>query len=185
MKRFEITDLGLGVKRVGLTIVGDTRGSLTRLFCAEELVSAGWNRPVAQVNWVENSNSGTARGLHYQRQPYTEAKLLFCMTGEIKDVVVDIRRGSSTFLKHVSVSLSASLGHGILIPAGFAHGYQCLSETVSLIYFHDTAYEPTAERGLNLRDPRLAIEWPLPLENLSERDIRHAMIDENFEGEVV
>jgi len=183
MSRFEVTELGLGVKAVKRLSLGDARGSLTRLFCAQDLAAAGWSKPVAQANWVENKLRGTVRGLHYQVAPFAEDKLLFCMEGEIHDVVVDVRRGSPTLLQYVAVNLAAARGDGLLIPAGFAHGYQCLSDDVKLLYFHSEAYAPSAERGLNPLDPTLKIAWPLPIENLSERDQNHAVLKTTFEGD--
>ena len=185
MNRFEITELGFGIKGITRQTVGDERGSFSRLFCVEELAAAGWSKSIAQINWVENKTRGTVRGLHYQVPPFTETKLLFCMAGEINDVLVDIRKGSKSFLQHVSVKLSAALGKGVLIPAGFAHGYQCFTDDVSLLYLHDAPYTPAAERGLNVRDPKLKIAWPLPVEHLSKRDVEHSFIDASFEGELV
>lgn len=185
MKRLSMTELGMGVKAINRHALGDERGSLTRLFCEVELAEAGWTKPISQINWVENKLFGTVRGLHYQAPPFAESKILLCMKGAINDVLVDIRRGSSTFLHHISIRLSADEGDGILIPAGFAHGYQCLTDDVSLLYFHDAAHAPVAERGLNVNDPRLKIDWPLPVENLSNRDMGHSFMDDKFEGEVV
>ncbi len=183
MNRFEITELGFGVVSIKRSALGDARGSLTRLFCSKDLAAAGWNKPIAQVNWVENKLRGTVRGLHYQVAPFAEDKLLFCMNGEIHDVVVDVRRGSPTLLQHVKITLSAARGDGVLIPAGFAHGYQCLSDDVKLLYFHSEAHAPSAERGLNPLDIKLNIAWPLPVANLSERDQKHTLLNANFEGE--
>ena len=183
MKRFEFTNLSFGVKLIKSHALGDERGSLTRLFCSEELAAAGWAKPIAQINWVENKYRGTVRGLHYQAVPFSETKILLCMTGEIHDVVVDIRLGSKTFLQHQTIVLSAKQQQGLLIPPGFAHGYQCLSDDVKLFYLHDQAYAPAAEQGLNARDPRLAIHWPLPLAHVSPRDQAHLNIDGNFQGE--
>ncbi len=183
MSRFEIAEFGLGVKGVKRLTLGDARGSLTRLFCAQDLAAAGWNKPISQVNWVENKMRGTVRGFHYQIAPFAEDKLLFCMDGEMHDVVVDVRRGSHSFLQHVAINLSAARGDGLLIPAGFAHGYQCLSYDVKLIYFHSASHSPSSERGLNPLDPTLKIEWPLAVENLSERDQKHALINMTFEGD--
>jgi dTDP-4-dehydrorhamnose 3,5-epimerase len=183
MSRFEIVELGFGVRGVKRLPIGDARGSLTRLFCAEDLAAAGWNKPIAQVNWVENKMRGTVRGLHYQVAPFAEDKLLFCMDGEIHDVVVDVRLASPSLLQHVAVNLSAARGEGLFIPAGFAHGYQCLSDDVKLLYFHSMPHAPSAERGLNPLDPTLKIAWPLAVENLSERDQKHALLNMTFEGE--
>lgn len=185
MKRFEVTDLGGGVKRLRRMTKGDDRGSLSRLFCAEELAEAGWHKPVAQMNWIENRLKGIVRGLHYQAAPHGEAKILFCMAGAIHDVVVDVRGGSPTFLKPIAVQLDAIAGDGLLIPAGFAHGYQCLTDAVQLVYLHDALHAPEAERGLNVQDPVLNINWPLPIEKLSERDQKHALLDAGFAGEAL
>ena len=183
MSRFEVTELGLGVKAVKRLSLGDARGSLTRLFCAQDLAAAGWSKPVAQANWVENKLRGTVRGLHYQIAPFAEDKLLFCMEGEIHDVVVDVRRGSPTLVQYVAVNLAAARGDGLLIPAGFAHGYQCLSDDVKLLYFHSVPHAPSAERGLNPLDPMLKIVWPLAVENMSERDQKHTLLNMTFKGE--
>ena len=183
MSRFEITELGLGVKAVKRLALGDARGSLTRLFCAKDLADAGWKKSVAQANWVENRLRGTVRGLHYQVAPFAEDKLLFCMDGEIYDVVVDVRLGSPSLLQHVAVHFSAARGEGLFIPAGFAHGYQCLSDHVKLLYFHSVPHAPSAERGLNPLDPMLKIVWPLAVENMSERDQKHPLLNMTFKGE--
>ncbi len=185
MKRFEVTDLDGGVKRLRRTTMGDDRGLLSRLFCAEELAEAGWHKPVAQMNWVENGVKGIVRGLHYQAAPHAETKILFCMAGTMHDVVVDVRRGSLGFLKPIAVQLEAGAGDGLLIPAGFAHGYQCLTDAVHLVYLHDALHVPGAERGLNVQDPELNINWPLPIEKLSERDQKHALLDVGFAGEAL
>ena len=184
MSRFEITDIGLGVKSIKRFPVGDARGSLTRLFCAQDLAAAGWRKPVAQANWVENKTRGTLRGMHYQIAPHSEDKLLFCMEGEIHDIIVDVRMGSSSILSHVAVNLSAPRGEGLFIPAGFAHGYQCLSDDVKLFYVHSEAYESSFERGLNPLDPVLKLTWPLPVENLSQRDQKHPFLETEFQGEL-
>ncbi len=185
MKRLAITELNMGVKTIKRQALGDERGSLTRLFCAEELEEVGWRKPVAQVNAVENRFCGTVRGLHYQAPPFAESKILLCMKGTINDVLVDVRLGSSTFLQHISIKLSAEGGDGVLIPQGFAHGYQCLTKDVSLLYFHDAPHSPSAERGLHINDPRLNIVWPMPVEHLSMRDKGHSFIDDKFEGVVL
>ena len=116
MSRFEITDLGLGVKAIKLIARADARGSLTRLFCSQELAAMGWLKPIAQVNWVETKNCGTLRGMHYQAAPFAENKILFCMAGEIHDVAVDVRQGSKSLLHHVAVNLSGPRVKGYSSP---------------------------------------------------------------------
>ncbi len=183
MARFELhpTPLAglLGIQRQRL---GDARGHLSRLFCADELAAAGWQRPVAQINHTFTAACGTVRGLHYQRPPAPEAKLVSCLRGAVWDVAVDLRAGSPTFLQWHAQELSARNHTALLIPPGFAHGFQVLEEGAELLYLHSAPYTPACEGALNVRDPRLAIAWPLPVQGLSARDAAHPWIDAPFEG---
>ena len=122
------------------------------------------------------------RGLHFQHPPHADAKLVSCIRGEIWDVGVDLRRGSPTFLQWHAERLSAENGRAMLLPQGFAHGFQALTDDAELVYFHSAAYEPAAEDGLDPRDARLAILWPLPIAALSARDARHPPLDNTFTG---
>jgi dTDP-4-dehydrorhamnose 3,5-epimerase len=183
MSRFEVTATPLA----GLTLVrrqrlGDSRGFLARLFCAEELAAVGWVLPIAQINHTFTARQGTVRGMHFQRPPHAEAKLVSCLRGEVWDVAVDVRQGSPTFLRWHAERLSADNGQALLIPAGFAHGFQALNDDVELLYCHSAAHAAHAEAGLNPQDPRLAIAWPLPITELSARDAGHARITPAFEG---
>lgn len=165
--------------------MGDDRGFLSRLFCAEDLANFGWVGPVAQVNETFTKQAGTVRGMHFQRPPFSEKKLVTCIEGAVLDVVVDIRDGSPTFLQHVAVELSAETGRSLLIPEGFAHGFQALSDHVRMIYLHTMPHAPEAEDALHCQDPALGIAWPLPVENLSPRDASHAFLTDRrprFEG---
>ncbi len=183
MSRFDIVDLPLaGLKRVERKPVADARGFLTRIFCAEDLAAAGWTGPVAQINHTRTSRAGSLRGMHFQRPPHAEMKLVTCLSGAVWDVAVDIRAGSSTFLEWHGETLSAENNRALLIPAGFAHGFQALTEDTELIYCHSIAYAPGAEGALNPLDPRLAIAWPEPVAEMSERDRGHALIGPDFEG---
>lgn len=183
MKRLAITDLPLaGLKRVERQRLGDARGFLSRLFCAEELAAAGWVKPIAQINQTVTAKRGTVRGLHFQRPPHAELKLVSCLRGEVWDVAVDIRTGSETFLHWHAERLSADNGHALLIPEGFAHGLQTLSDDVELLYCHSAAYSAGAEAGLNPNDARLEIAWPLPIAELSARDAQHPMLNDRFAG---
>lgn len=185
MNRLSITDLPLpGLKRVERQRVGDSRGFLSRLFCAGELQAAGWTKPIAQINQTYTARLGTVRGLHFQHPPHTEMKLVSCLRGAVWDVAVDIRAGSKTFLRWHAEHLSADNGCAMLIPEGFAHGLQTLTDDVELLYCHSTAYSADAEAGLNPNDARLAIAWPLPIAELSARDARHSMLDDSFTGVV-
>jgi dTDP-4-dehydrorhamnose 3,5-epimerase len=120
--------------------------------------------------------------MHFQNPPHAECKLVSCLRGEVWDVAVDVRAGSSTFLQWHAVRLSAANGKALLIPEGFAHGFQALTDDAELLYCHSEPHAPAAERGLNPVDPRLAIAWPLPVGQLSARDAGHPMIDQAFEG---
>lgn len=171
-----------GVRTVERTVRSDTRGSLARLFCAQELEQAGWPDPVAQVNHSRTAARGSIRGLHYQRPPGAERKLVSCIRGEIFDVAVDLRRGSPTFLRWHGEVLSAANGRALLIPPGCAHGFQTLSDDVEMIYLHSAFYAPELEGGVSPFDPALGIVWPLPVAEMSERDAGHPLLSAAFQG---
>lgn len=171
-----------GLHLVARQRLGDERGHLTRLFCATALAEAGWVWPVAQINHTHTRLRGTVRGLHYQRPPHAEAKLVSCLKGEVWDLALDLRPASSTYLQWHAQRLSADNGLAMLIPPGFAHGFQALSDDAELLYCHSAPYAPAAEAGLHPQDPRLAIDWPLPVQGLSPRDASHGPIGPDFEG---
>ena len=183
MSRFTVTDLPLaGLKRVQRQRLGDNRGFLARLFCADELASTGWTKPVAQINHTYTAKQGTVRGMHFQRPPHAETKLVSCIRGEVWDVAVDLRAGSPTFLHWHAERLSAENGCALLIPEGFAHGFQALTDDVELLYCHSEAYAAHADGGLNPPEPRLGIAWPLAIAEFAARDAGHALIASDFEG---
>jgi len=183
MSRFTITDLSLaGLKRVERQRLGDSRGFLSRLFCAEQLATAGWLQPIAQINHTYTGRCGTVRGMHFQRPPHAEMKLVTCVQGEVWDVAVDLRAGSPTFLRWHAERLSADNGRALLIPEGFAHGFQTLTDGVELLYCHSAAYAPDAEGGIHPQDERLGVTWPLAITELSARDAAHPMLEAGFEG---
>ncbi|HTJ05156.1 MAG TPA: dTDP-4-dehydrorhamnose 3,5-epimerase family protein [Caldimonas sp.] len=182
-QRLVVEDTPLaGLMRVRRQPIGDARGFLVRLFCADELRDAGWRAAVAQVNQTRTRERGSVRGMHYQRPPHAEMKLVQCLRGEVFDVAVDLRRGSPTFLRWHAERLSDDNGVALLIPEGFAHGLQTLTGDVDMLYCHSAAYVPTAEDGLHPRDPRLAIDWPLAIAALSRRDDAHAFVGTEFAG---
>lgn len=181
--RFVCTPLPLSsLVRVQRQPLQDARGLFERLFCADELAAAGWTQPIAQINHSVTRQRGSVRGLHYQHPPHAEMKLVSCLRGEVWDVVVDLRAGSSTFLQWHAERLSPGNGCAFLIPPGFAHGFQALSDDAELLYLHSAAYAPDAEAGLNPLDHRLALPWPLPVGGISERDRSHALLTDTFEG---
>lgn len=186
MSRFDFISTPLnGLSLVQRKAIEDDRGFLSRFYCAEEFREAGINKPIAQINHTLTRKKGAVRGLHFQHLPHAETKMVSCLKGEILDVAVDLRRGSPTFLHWHGEILSASNRKSLLIPEGFAHGFQALTEDCELIYLHTAFYCPEAEGALNVADPKLSIVWPLPIGDLSVRDRSHAFIDENFQGVVL
>jgi len=183
MMRFDCFDTPLaGLKVVQRKPIEDTRGFLNRFYCAEEFKLFGFNKPISQINHTLTRQKGAVRGLHYQQQPYAEIKLVSCLKGEIFDVAVDLRKNSSTFLHWHGEVLSEKNQRSLLIPEGFAHGFQTLSEDCELIYLHTAPYVKEAEAALNVTDPGIGITWPLDITELSERDRSHPMIKNDFEG---
>jgi dTDP-4-dehydrorhamnose 3,5-epimerase len=183
MSRFGIVETPIaGLRIVERSKLSDQRGFLSRLFCAEELAQAGWRKPIAQINQTLTHRLGAVRGLHFQSPPYAEMKLVSCIRGEVWDVAVDLRRGSPTFLQWFGANLSAENGRGLLIPEGFAHGFQALAQDCELVYFHSCAYHVASEGGIHPQDPRLAIHWPRAIAEMSPRDRGHPMLTPDFEG---
>lgn len=161
--------------------IEDDRGFLSRFYCAEEFAQVGM-KPISQINHTLTRKKGAVRGLHFQHAPHAEIKLVSCLRGKVWDVAVDLRRGSSTFLQWHAEVLSAANRKSLLIPEGFAHGFQALTEDCELIYLHTSAYEPASENALNIADPTLGIAWPLPVSEISDRDRNHKLIGQNFQG---
>lgn len=183
MARFDFISAPLaGLIKVQRKAIEDHRGFLSRFYCAEEFREAGLNKPVAQINHTLTRNKGAVRGMHFQYPPHAETKLVSCLQGQIFDVAVDLRCGSPTFLKWHGVVLSKQNRLSLLIPAGFAHGFQTLTEDCELIYLHTESYHPESEGALNAADPKLAIAWPLPIAEISERDRDHKLIGQEFKG---
>ena len=183
MTRLTVKELALdGLKLVERRRLGDPRGFLARMFCNEELSAAGWNDPVAQINHTHTARCGTVRGMHFQYPPHAEMTLVSCIRGEVWDVAIDLRAGSQTFLRWHAERLSGENGRAMLIPEGFAHGFQALSDDAELIYCHSAPYSAAHEAGLNPGDPKLAIAWPLQIADLSPRDAAHSMLSESFAG---
>ena len=183
MSRFRVIQTGMsGLLVIERQEVADARGSFSRLFCSEELREMGWPHSIAQINHSVTRRRGAVRGLHFQRPPHAETKQVTCMRGEVWDVAVDVRRNSPTFLRWHAEKLSPENRRSLIIPPGFAHGFQTLTDDVEVLYFHSAAYAPEHEAGLDARDAKLAIAWPLPVAELSPRDQAHPAIDRGFEG---
>jgi dTDP-4-dehydrorhamnose 3,5-epimerase len=160
----------------------DHRGVFARLYCEHELASLIGLRQIVQINYSRTATIGAVRGLHYQRQPHAEMKLVRCLKGRVWDVAVDLRRNSPTFLSWHAEELTPINTRMMVIPEGFAHGFQVLEPESELLYLHTAFYTPVAEAGLRHDDPCLAIHWPLAVTDLSPRDAAHPLINSNFSG---
>lgn len=183
MARFDFIQTALSnLMVVQRRVIEDNRGFLSRFYCADEFSEIGAGKSVAQINHTLTRQRGTVRGLHFQYPPYAEMKLVSCLKGEIFDVAVDLRRNSPTYLQWHGEVLSAENRRSLLIPEGFAHGFQTLTSDCELLYLHTERYQSKSEGALNVSDSRLAIHWRLAITELSERDRQHPHIDENFQG---
>lgn len=155
-------------------IFNDDRGYFFESFSQQE-----FDRNVRPINFVQDNESmscyGVMRGLHYQKMPYAQSKLVRCVLGAVLDVAVDIRKGSPTFGRHVAVELTAENHRQLFIPRGFAHGFAVLSESAVFQYKCDNFYHPEADAGINMLDESLGIDWRIPVEKalLSDKDLRH------------
>lgn len=171
-----------GVIKIHRTMATDERGMFARLFCSNELAEAGWQGKIAQINHSLTHRIGSIRGLHFQHPPMSEIKFVSCVRGKVFDVAVDLRKNSPTFLKYVAVELDAAEGSALMLPKGVAHGFQVLQQDSELIYCHSTPYSLEFEDGVNPLDPKLNICWPLPIEDISEKDLQRTMLSEEYKG---
>ena len=161
---------------------GDHRGLFARTFCTKEFAQIGHHKPFVQFNHSLTVEKGTIRGMHFQKPPHAEIKLIRCVRGRVYDVMVDIRKNSPTFLQYVGVELSDQNRRMIYIPEGFAHGFQTLEPNTELIYHHTNFYEPNAEGGMRYDDPILNIDWKFPPTALSAKDEKYPLLNPAFAG---
>ena len=163
-----------GVVIIEPRIFKDARGYFFESFSQKE-----FKEKVMPINFVQDNESmssyGVMRGLHYQKMPYTQSKLVRCVKGAVLDVAVDIRKGSPTFGQHVAVELTEENHRQLFVPRGFAHGFAVLSETAVFQYKCDNFYAPQADAGIQLMDEELGIDWRIPTAEalLSEKDLKH------------
>lgn len=160
----------------------DHRGRFARLFDRDILSAIHADRAIVQINHSLTIAAGAVRGMHFQRAPHFEAKWVRCIRGRVFDVAVDLRGGSPTFLQHVSVELSEKAANAFFIPEGCAHGFQVIEPGSELLYLHTQSYVPSAEGGVRWDDPLLAIDWPCPVTDISQRDQSHPLLTHDFEG---
>jgi dTDP-4-dehydrorhamnose 3,5-epimerase len=148
----------------------DERGFFARTYCEQEFSACSLNTRWVQQNHTLTNTRGSVRGMHWQADPLPEIKLVRCLAGSVLDVVVDVRPGSPTFGQWHAVELSAQNMRALYIPAGFAHGFQCLEDKCELFYLMSEFYHADLARGVRCDDPRIGINWPFPPVNLSARD---------------
>lgn len=159
----------------------DDRGLFARTFCKNEFQQIGHTKEFVQFNHSVTTHKGSIRGMHYQLPPFSEIKLIRCIRGKVFDVIIDIRQGSPTFLKHFSIELSEDNRLSLYIPEGFAHGFQTLEDNAQLIYHHTSFYQPGYEGGIRFSDPAVGINWPLQVTRISEKDSNYEFLN-NFNG---
>lgn len=181
--RFDLLDTPLhGLKEITRKPLRDSRGYFERFFCEAELAELLEGRSVVQINHSMTSLAGTVRGMHFQTAPHEEMKIVACVRGAVFDVAVDIRKDSPTYLQWHAVRLTEDNHKTLVIPEGFAHGFQALSEHSELIYLCTAAYSPEADSGLSPVDPALSIEWPMPIMLMSDKDRHHPPVAAEVRG---
>lgn len=167
-----------GVYVIDLEQLQDDRGFFARTFCKQEFEERGLQPVVAQCSLSFNYKKGTLRGIHFQIPPVTEAKLVRCTQGAIYDVIVDLRVGSPTYLSHLATELTAENRRLLYVPEMFAHGFQTLTDDTEVAYQITEFYTPGYARGLRYNDPKLAIDWPLPVTTISNKDTNWPLLSE-------
>ena len=155
----------------------DSRGFFARAFCQKEFAAHGLKPVIAQANLAFNRLKGTLRGMHFQFPPAAETKLVRCTRGAILDIIVDLRPESPTYLQHIAVELNEDNHLALYVPERFAHGYQALEDKTETSYQVGEFYTPGAEGGLMYNDPRLGLQWPLPVSVISEKDQVYRLLD--------
>jgi dTDP-4-dehydrorhamnose 3,5-epimerase len=148
----------------------DARGFFARTFCQQEFTEHGLNPTVTQANIAFNSRKGTLRGMHFQFPPAAETKVVRVTRGALLDVIIDLRPESPTYLEHIAVELTADNRRALYVPERFAHGYQVLEDNTEASYDMGEFYAPDLQSGLPYNDPRLGLEWPLPISEISDKD---------------
>ena len=172
-----------GVLIIEPKVFGDARGYFLESFNVKEFAE----KTGLDINFVQDNESmssyGVMRGLHFQRPPFTQSKLVRCVKGAVLDVAVDIRKGSPTYGQHVAVELTEDNHRQFFVPRGFAHGFAVLSDTAVFQYKCDNFYAPQADGGISILDKSLGIDWKIPTDKalLSEKDTKHVLL-KDFES---
>lgn len=165
-----------GLWIVNTNVFGDERGSFYRSYCENLFSEIKWFGKFVQQNISINDKKGTFRGLHFQKSPYEEEKLVRCIKGSVIDIVVDLRKNSSSYLKHFKIELSNKNCLGLFIPKGFAHGFQTLEDNTIMLYNHSQFYNINYDSGINYKDPLLNIELKNKISEISEKDNNFSFI---------
>jgi dTDP-4-dehydrorhamnose 3,5-epimerase len=155
----------------------DSRGLFARTYCAREFHEQGLVDSFVQCNTSWNARKGTVRGLHYQLPPSSEVKLVRCTAGSLWDVIVDLCPDSPTYLQHVAVELSARNRLALYIPEMFAHGFQALEDATEVFYQMSDFYTPKLAKGVRYDDPKIGIQWPLPVTSISDQDLSWTLLE--------
>lgn len=163
----------------------DARGRFSRVFCQNELCGIFDGKNIVQINHSLTRQKGAIRGMHFQRPPKAEIKMVKCLCGSVFDVIIDLRKGLSTFLKWHGEVLSAKNMKMMYVPEGFAHGFQTLEENCELLYLHTEFYSPEHEGSVRYDDPLINIQWPLEGTDVSEKDRNYPLLDKEFSGIVL
>lgn len=178
----KVDKLSIGGALVEPTVFEDHRGTFSRFFCQNELKNVLDGRNIVNVNYSKTVKKGAIRGMHYQRTPCAEMKMVRCIKGTIFDVFVDIRRGSPTFLQWFGTTLSAENKKMLVVPEGFAHGFQALEENVEILYLATEFYSPDYEGGIHYNDPLISIKWPLDCAEVSVKDKAIPLLSADYAG---
>ncbi|MBT8562132.1 dTDP-4-keto-6-deoxy-D-glucose epimerase [Polynucleobacter paneuropaeus] len=173
------------VKIIEASTLQDERGEFSRIFCDVELNEVLCGKAIKQINRSVTNRVGTIRGLHFQKPPFAEIKIIRCLSGRVFDVVVDLRKNSPTFLQWFGTELSPTNNFAHFIPEGCAHGFQVLEESSELLYLHTAAYAPEFEAAVRFDDPMIGIAWPIVPTEISRRDSSHPYLGKVFEGIIV
>ncbi|MCK4347441.1 MAG: dTDP-4-dehydrorhamnose 3,5-epimerase, partial [Thermoplasmatales archaeon] len=163
----------------------DTRGRFSRIFCKKEFQAISLVKNIVQVNHSITVEKGAIRGMHFQYPPKAETKMVKCICGSVFDVIIDLRKGSPTFLKWHGETLSAKNIKMMYVPEGFAHGFQTLSENTELLYLHTEFYSSEHEGAVCYDDPIINISWPLEVTDISDKDQNYSLLSKDFEGIVL
>ena len=182
MKKLRIIKSINGIKLVKCFNSKDQRGNFSKIFTSDFFYKQGFKKNISQMNISTNIKKGTVRGFHYQKKPKNEQKIVYCNKGSIIDVLIDLRKKSKYFLKIYKFLLSENKNNCLLIPKGFAHGFQSLTNNTQIIYLHSESYYKKLDAGINPLDKKFNFIWPIKVTEISKRDRSLPIINNLFKG---